>query len=45
MMEAVQKYPYSRLAACSPGKLLPSPELHPCIFVTIALAPKAKTAE
>ena len=28
VMEAVQKYPHSRLAACSPDRLLHSPDLH-----------------
>ena len=27
VMEAVQKYPHSRLAACSPGRILHSPIL------------------
>ena len=28
VMEAVQKYPHQRLAACSPDRLLHSPDLH-----------------
>ena len=45
VMEAVQKYPHSRSAACSPDGLLQLPTWTACIFVSIAQAPKAETVE
>ena len=42
VMEAVQKYPHQRLVACSPDRLLHSPDLHRLHLCRDSISPKGR---